>query len=220
MFSDLLLNLIAEIFGIVITVFWIDRLLKRREREQEEKRWRPAKDILYYRLAYSVWSLLVYLKPKEERDTDTKFVYLFGKDAVHSPIDFSKAVNLPARDYVSSIIDSFDDSMNEMIKRKTDSAENILDVYTQLLEPEFLHLLMDYKYLAGEVKGFYERYLKAKNDPNSNKFYPFEFDRSREGLESELTRLVDSTYQLLIWFEKHATEKMTYEQYREKYNDN
>lgn len=44
--SDLGLNLVAETFGIFVTVFFVDRLARRRERD----RWGPAKNIMYARL--------------------------------------------------------------------------------------------------------------------------------------------------------------------------
>jgi hypothetical protein len=43
---DLLLNVITEALGIIVTVFFVDRLLKKRE----EARWKPSKSLAYSKL--------------------------------------------------------------------------------------------------------------------------------------------------------------------------
>lgn len=88
MYINLLLNIIAEIFGIVITVFLIDRLIKRMEKEKEEKRWLPAKQIVHYRLAQSLEAVLKLLDGESWLLFLTRFVYSFGDLDLRSSYDF------------------------------------------------------------------------------------------------------------------------------------
>src|SRR5262245_27627477 len=48
--SNLLTNLLSECIGITITVFLVDRLLKRRDQRKEEQVWRPLKNLVYRNL--------------------------------------------------------------------------------------------------------------------------------------------------------------------------
>lgn len=43
MLDDFILNLTSEMIGIIVTIFFIDKLLKNRE----EKRWQPSKDLVH-----------------------------------------------------------------------------------------------------------------------------------------------------------------------------
>lgn len=72
--SDLLLNLAAEGIGVVVTVFGIDRLIQYRE----EKRWGPAKNLIYADLLEILDDLLMTVVPYEYFDIATRHYY-FGE---------------------------------------------------------------------------------------------------------------------------------------------
>jgi hypothetical protein len=48
--SNLLTNLLSECIGITITVFLVDRLLKRRDQRKEERVWLPLKHLVFRNL--------------------------------------------------------------------------------------------------------------------------------------------------------------------------
>src|SRR5215216_5991554 len=59
--EDMLTNLLAELFGIVVTVVVIDRLIARRE----NKRWRPATNFFFFELFIITKKLMDTLAPRE-----------------------------------------------------------------------------------------------------------------------------------------------------------
>ncbi len=73
--ADLGLNLLAEAIGILITVIWVDSIIKKRERE----RWKPAKNVVYYRLTELVWQVFVYFSPLSLYKGSESVVISFGK---------------------------------------------------------------------------------------------------------------------------------------------
>jgi hypothetical protein len=72
--TDLLLNLGAEAVGILVTVMIINKILERRE----EARWRPTKQYLYSSLSSKAESLVTYLTPRLECQSEA-FMYEFGE---------------------------------------------------------------------------------------------------------------------------------------------
>src|SRR5688572_27042301 len=66
------LNIASEFVGIAVTVFWVDRLLRRRE----ESRWEPAKHLLYSELMDLTGDLYAFALPRELRKRSVT-VYVF-----------------------------------------------------------------------------------------------------------------------------------------------
>jgi hypothetical protein len=135
MFQDFFLNILAEAIGIVITVFWLDKLIKKREREREELRWLPAKQLVYYHLTYSITTLLEFLSG--DRIHDTSFIYFFGEFRVRSSVDILEFPNQPVSDFVTKITENYNDRLNDIVRRRAESAENVLEGNAQLLEAHF-----------------------------------------------------------------------------------
>lgn len=84
---DLSLNLIAEFVGIVATVFWVDRRIKKREVEQELARWKPATNLTYSRL-YNLFNKFLSKILGYEFASIHNFIY-FGDVSCTATIDLS-----------------------------------------------------------------------------------------------------------------------------------
>jgi hypothetical protein len=190
MFQDFFLNILAEAIGIVITVFWLDKLIKKREREREELRWLPAKQLVYYHLTYSITTLLEFLSG--DRIHDTSFIYFFGEFRVRSSVDILEFPNQPVSDFVTKITENYNDRLNDIVRRRAESAENVLEGNAQLLEPELLKLLIEYKMKLQQLASTYD-YQKSEAH----------FDK--ETLEFVLIIAVQSIFNLLRWLEKQKT---------------
>src|SRR5205809_6628878 len=75
---DLGLNLVSEIFGILVTVLLIDRIIKRRE----ESRWKPAKHIVHYKLVEIISQLFTTVIPHYVHNVHIEsnyVIYQFGE---------------------------------------------------------------------------------------------------------------------------------------------
>lgn len=92
MTQNLALNLVAEGIGIVITVFFIDRIVRWQEEREEERRWRPARQLLYRSVIWAVDDLIRDLSPpyfyREERDFDFDTLAR-GRPKVVITVDFN-----------------------------------------------------------------------------------------------------------------------------------
>ena len=206
MFSDLALNILAEVIGIVVTVFWLDRLIARRDKEREENRWLPSKHYLYYHFSYSISTLLEIVLV--DGSYSPKVVYFFGKKQVKAQEDFLEITSKSADYHVSRFIKSYDDKKNEVLMSRGENTERFIDVYGQLLEPELLYLLIEYRDLLRSIGLDYQGGKKYRSE-----WKPMD-DSAFKG---RLIELVNSMYPILIWLDKHATKKMGIEEYDEMY---
>jgi hypothetical protein len=70
-------DLIVEGIGIFLTVFIIDRLIKRREQQREEQLWLPTRQLLYDKLLNAIDNLLLDTLPPDFRTEDGSSGRLF-----------------------------------------------------------------------------------------------------------------------------------------------
>lgn len=74
---DLGLNLISELIGIVIVVFWLDRIIQRRE----DNKWKPLRGMIYSDLLEVTDQLLFTLIPSEFRSLKISNYYFSSSQA-------------------------------------------------------------------------------------------------------------------------------------------
>lgn len=84
-FEDLILNLISEAVGIIVTILIIDRLIK----GQEIRRWKPATGQLLSDLLNITDELIFVLLPKQLRKISS-VTYKFGNSSVTTAVEIDK----------------------------------------------------------------------------------------------------------------------------------
>ena len=154
--SDLFLNIISEIFGIALTVFFVDKLIKKRE----EARWLPSKLFLYSRLISHFDEVLWITVPSLL--SGTKYIYEFG-DAVATTLepntDFSnpettKELWSKVNDYFSKV------SLEEKIEKckrlsyEKEEIDKILASSIALIEPPFSSDLMKLQRFLSDASSY------------------------------------------------------------------
>ncbi|HNE06366.1 MAG TPA: hypothetical protein PLT08_17700 [Anaerolineales bacterium] len=112
---DLGLNLVSEVFGILLTVLIIDVMIKR----NEDSRWLPTKHITYAKITEIALEIQYYLNTEDERKKQPIVVFFGVTDA--------------RPDYHQSVsIEKFEEIVNQYHKR----VREIIDLTGMLLEPE------------------------------------------------------------------------------------
>jgi hypothetical protein len=152
---DLGLNLFAEVLGIIIAVFWIDRLLKRREKEREEKRWMPPKNHIYSEMMSICTNILREILPREYmKQVDTLF--LFGKSPSIAFFEIIPGANLE----LPHLLDETKKRLS-IFKDKPHGLENNLEKISDLLgkdafllDPDLLSLIYDLKKYLDALIGY------------------------------------------------------------------
>ena len=141
MWNDLWLNLLAEGIGIVVTVFVIDRLLKYRE----EKRWHPAKNLLYSKLFAIANDFLIHFIPVEYCKIEV-VVYYFGESEVMVGIEIDNNLLPELVENNFGLADSIPETGFidiETIEALKNDIKDILSNSIELIEPELLSQLLD-----------------------------------------------------------------------------
>ena len=141
MWNDLLLNLLAEGLGIVATYVVIDQLLKRRE----EKRWLPAKNLLYAKLFEIANDFLVHFIPAEYWKIKV-VTYYFGKSEVMVGIEVNDKLLPELIENNFGLADSFTEkgfTDIESLETLKNKVKDILSNSIELIEPELLSQLLD-----------------------------------------------------------------------------
>lgn len=82
---DLLLNFLSELFGILVTVFLVDEIIKSREKT----RWKPTKDLVYYRLTEIVSKIFIDFSPLSLHEEIVPVMLSFGSFTTGLVKDFS-----------------------------------------------------------------------------------------------------------------------------------
>ncbi len=144
---DLFLNIFSEIFGIALTVFFIDRLIKKRE----EQRWARSKRLQYARIVSFTNGITLSLALVIPYGSLKRFVYDFADikaDSIEYDIEFDSDEIL--KNITTRIQPRIKESTAEVklrvikgFSRIFDELDNILGNTTQLIEPEFLALLLE-----------------------------------------------------------------------------
>ena len=140
MVQDLLLNLIAEVIGIIATVFIVDRLIQRRE----EKRWLPSKHHAYAKLLETIGNLLNDTLPQEVKKPSSE-MYMYGNVGAFPKIELGldepmSPTLLPSIEQGIELHKQFD---TEIVSRARQEIEDILDQRAFLLDPELLTLVLE-----------------------------------------------------------------------------
>lgn len=140
---DLLLNLVAEGLGIVITIFFIDRLLRKRE----EEKWRPMREYIFAKIFETLGDFLDKVLGsyfESEKRGDYVFyafgeIKVFGSPSYANVHPFSVIKNL--NDY-RLLFEAFKEKFDPVpLKILSEKLRWHLSTSAQILEPDLLNLL-------------------------------------------------------------------------------
>lgn len=139
-FQDLGLNLLSEVIGIVITVFLVDKVIQRRE----EKRWKPAKHLVYAKLLKLIDSFTGELFPMEYLKINNDFVF-FGEIEVQPHWIVKSESDPHFNNLLFSLEEKIDAEKDLCFAKLPEVAKKIDEIlmqYSYLLEPEIISILM------------------------------------------------------------------------------
>ena len=138
MTQDLFLNLLSEFIGIIVTVFIIDRILKRRE----ERRWLPSKQLLHGKLFQSTYDIISSIVPFDMNDP-SPFLYSFGEFQVFPSVNIDDDILKLGKmnDICAELVNSkkFDITLLTYHREKL---SELLERWVILIEPEHLTKLL------------------------------------------------------------------------------
>ncbi len=188
---DLALNLIAEIIGIVATVFFVDRLLKK----IESRKLLPSRNFLYSRLINHLDNVLLNSLPPTA-NPNIFYVYEFGDVVVTtteenielSNVDINKKFLQKSRKYSGKLsLNNKIRALNELSQEK-DEIDKILSSAIVLIEPELLSSLMKLQRVLGDARGIIRTiHFSQETDQKIIQI-------------SEINRSVASSFSSLIFF--------------------
>jgi hypothetical protein len=201
---DLLLNLVAELFGIVVTVFFVDRLIQKRE----EARWLPSKYYLYSRLISHfdevMWAAAPFLM------SGSKYIYEFG-DAVATTlevnVDFSnpetsKEIWSKVNKRLSEISSDQTAEVLHTLIREKEEIDKILASSIALIEPSLSSTLMKLQRVLGDAGSYAGMlYLDGKLQPTG-----FE-------IAAIIYSVAESAQNAKTWIVSKATNKISTEEF-------
>lgn len=133
MAQDLLLNLIAEMIGIIVTVLIIDRMIQRRE----QKRWLPSKHYVHARLFEIIDNFLDSTFPPRFTRL-TKTVYEYGRVTVFAKTELDETMPPTLYSDTAEALRLRKHFDIEIVSRAKQGIDAILDRQAFLLDPELL----------------------------------------------------------------------------------
>jgi hypothetical protein len=203
--QDLLLNLLAECFGIGVTVFVIDQLIK----SAEERRWRPARQSVYADLIMVIDDLLaaIFTNVSLELYESNEQIYEVGAVTIHPQLRLLRV----ERDTLTS-------SISEMLKVEEilesnwvetgplisckNAIDRILGTSAFLLEPDPTRLLLD---LKRSLVYFVEVYSVKPSGIRGNELGTFFFSEL-------LAEIIEDAIELGWWLDRQVTKRYTWEE--------
>lgn len=195
MLTELLLNLVSEAVGILVTVFIIGRLLK----IQEERRWLPLKHFVYAKLLEIIGELLIGTLPsKFIRQTNIVYEYglvsAFPQAEIIPPLDEIKMTDLLSEiDQLLQRCQRLD--VNLLFKSKQ-QIDDTLSKSAFLLEPEFLTLVLELDRSLSSVLRFEEDWSD---------------DHARWNRVLGLTQVALTAIDVRAWLDQKVSNRLTAE---------
>lgn len=139
---DLSLNLFSEVFGIVITVFIVDKIIKKRVGKQ----WTPLRELLYAQIVYIIDEIYEttlterFRKPVRERRS-----YEFEHTTAYSKIEPNTEVilDLNFQNFIQDEADSaYFTNLLARLPEIRNEINNIVQTSTSVIEPKLLERLI------------------------------------------------------------------------------
>ncbi|MFZ5858284.1 MAG: hypothetical protein ACOYZ6_15770 [Chloroflexota bacterium] len=143
---DIFLNIFSELIGIGLTVFLVDRLIKR----SEERRWQQSKNIAYGRLLRIISAATIYLSQVCTYPLK-RYMYKFGKvyasstefDIFPESFEQDAVIEMNIRPKLAEMAVEHKTSSGRMLINFSEELDDELLKTSQLLDPELLTLLME-----------------------------------------------------------------------------
>jgi hypothetical protein len=199
--GDLVLSLISESIGILVTVLWLDRLMQSRE----ESRWEPAKHILYGQLTALTGKLYARMLPSRYVKW-SETIYQFGRvsgdlitDAENGETKADKQALLAG---IKEIVNIGKDKLVETLPPLAKEVDDLLIRTPRLVEPEILAVLMDIRH---ELTMVIESALIADWSKDEHLV---------EGMSHTIIEVVENVTALRSWLRQRADRVYTYGQSR------
>ena len=156
--SNAFWNILISVFGIIFTVFFVDRRAKKRE----DERWQPAKGIVNSKVFSELLRIVYLLNPKTANEKDFRH-YQFGPLLVATPYDVTKLKNADV-----TISGNKLKGLNHLsIKTLVDVNERIdkiINDFPQLIDPELLSMLIYLQEIFPIYIDKFNHYLNIEND--------------------------------------------------------
>jgi|GEM_PF-6064134 len=153
--SSLLLNLATELLGIIVTIWFVDRIL----RAYEEKRWEKSKSSVCKRLEIFCFESFIRLNNIIDLRGIVLPAHLIGTGQVIyvNNLIFGEHRSALAKEIRNRITsEPLDEEAFEALKRLSDDILRIIDAFSSLLEPvQFSYLLNTFE----ELHRFMARYF-------------------------------------------------------------
>ncbi len=155
MLYDLGLNLLAELIGIVVTILFIDRLLKKRER----KKWLSVINIIRTNLLREATRILAILTPS--RTIEKKRKTGWGDEYSLPEINFENLDRLLANKSLYKFIEEelksnrYNMNILDELKHIEQRLANITIQSISVLEPEVMQMILDLRRAIEEMYPFY-----------------------------------------------------------------
>lgn len=199
MWQDLIINLTAETLGIIVTLFMINRLVKRRDQSQRL----PSQHLIYANLLKITGSLLSDVLPSRFQET-TDETYHYG-DAIGFPVIILKDIE-PSELFLAELLIYISRDINS--QKKLDIGplssakkqfEKLLRSPAFLLNPELLTMLLKlHRSLA----------FLVRTDCDRSAEY-WESEASRRQLFIRFASMISEAVELRIWLERRADQLVT-----------
>jgi len=157
--TDMGQNILAELFGILVTVLIVDQLI----RSRDSRKLMPTKHIVYSKLMKLTDKIFSYIISSAEGSTayrDIRNVYSFGNKINVLAQYSSKYIKLNLQSFPALIQTNFESgiyNIDEFISIG-EKLTNIVDVYNQAIDPDLLQLVLkiDHQIEDLDLYGYFE----------------------------------------------------------------
>lgn len=164
---DLLLNVITEALGILITVFLVDRIIKKRE----EARWKPSRYTVYAELLKLTSRMLHVLTPFTPFRLSDYLMYQFDTFYTRAHTDINRA-DLFSEHLINEIsLHQMEVNIAELLKKRDDlllyqeELSTLINKSGFFLEPELLSLILNLDVSVDRITNSISRHIN--NNPYS-----------------------------------------------------
>ncbi len=188
--ENLTLNIITEVLGIIITVFFVDRIIKR----NDNRRWKPVKSVLFAEVFRSIQDIL-YQMPIDFVTT-SRGGYLFGNSSVSSRVEIIEP--FPLLDPLTQALEQSIQHTNKLnVKGLLFAYRHINSVVGNrdfMLPPELLELILKLNNAFRILERLHNDEIEASD-----------YDKKKL-IAAFVSRIMNTSYEINKWLVKQADE--------------
>lgn len=158
-------NLAAEIIGILVAVFLVDRLITAREK----RRWKPSRDIAYARIVKAVGEFLLAVQSPPKTVVGSVFNYGSASAFAYGPLRPSLIVDLLS-EFEARLVSGGSDALRDaivLLRQLHGKLDNVLKIAAGLLAADDMNMLAELDAgLDGQVR-VVERMIESGSDKDA-----------------------------------------------------